>query len=58
VICFFQARSKFKVRYSTLGFQPDARLDDGEFWPVAFAVTGLTPETEQRISELVRKAAG
>ena len=29
VICFFQAKSKFKVRYSTLGFQPDARLDNG-----------------------------
>ena len=30
VICFFQAASKFKVRYSTFGFQPDARIDDGE----------------------------
>ena len=29
VICFFQPKSKFKVRYSTFGFQPDARLDDG-----------------------------
>src|SRR5215212_3710035 len=28
VICFFQAKSKFKVRYSTLGFQPDAQLDE------------------------------
>jgi uncharacterized protein YdhG (YjbR/CyaY superfamily) len=33
VICFFQAASKFKVRYSTFGFQPDARVDDGEMWP-------------------------
>ncbi len=32
-ICFFQAKSKFKVRYSTLGFQPDARLDEEEMWP-------------------------
>lgn len=58
VICFFQAKSKFKVRYSTLGFQPDARLDDEEMWPVAFAVTGLTPAVEKRMVELVRKAAG
>lgn len=58
VICFFQNSSKFKVRYSTLGFQPDARLDDGEMWPVAFAVVELTPEVEERIVELVRKAAG
>ena len=30
VVCFFQAKAKFKVRYSTLGFQHDARLDEGE----------------------------
>ena len=58
VICFFQSKAKFKVRYSTLGFQHDARLDDGQLWPVAFALTGLTPAIEQRIAELVRKAAG
>ena len=58
VICFFQAKSKFKVRYSTLGFQPDARLDDGEMWPVAFAVTRLTAAAEKRIAELVKHAAG
>ena len=39
VICFFQPASKFKVRYATFGFQPDATLDDGDMWPVAFAVT-------------------
>ena len=58
VICFFQAKSKFKVRYSTLGFQPDARLDDEEMWPVAFALTSLTTAGEKRIAELVKKAAG
>ena len=58
VVCFFQSKSKFKVRYSTLGFQHDARLDDGEMWPVSFAVTKLTPAAERRIAELVRKAAG
>ena len=58
VICFFQSPSKFKVRYATLGFQPDARIDDGEMWPIAFAVTKLTPAVERRISELVKKAAG
>ena len=57
VICFFQAKSKFKVRYSTLGFQPDARLDDTEMWPVAFALTSLTTAGEKRVAELVEKAA-
>ena len=42
-ICFFKPKSKFKVRYSTFGFQPDARLDDGEMWPVAFAVIEADP---------------
>jgi uncharacterized protein YdhG (YjbR/CyaY superfamily) len=58
VICFFQPASKFKVRYSTFGFQPEARIDKGEMWPVAFAVTKLTAEVEARIAELVKKAAG
>lgn len=58
VICFFQPASKFKVRYSTFGFQPDARIDEGDMWPVAFALTELTPSAEARISELVKKAAG
>jgi uncharacterized protein YdhG (YjbR/CyaY superfamily) len=56
VICFFQAASKFKVRYSTFGFQPDARVDDGAMWPVAFALSELTPATEARLGELVKKA--
>ena len=57
VICFFQAKSKFRVRYSTFGFQPDAKLDDEELWPVAFAITKLTPAGEKRIAELIKKAA-
>ncbi len=58
VLCFFQPASKFKVRYSTFGFQPDASLDDGAMWPVAFAVQKLTAADEARIKALVKKAAG
>ena len=58
VICFFQSPSKFKVRYATLGFQPDAKVDEGEMWPIAFAVTKLTPAVEKRIADLVKKAIG
>ncbi|MFL5725883.1 MAG: iron chaperone [Chloroflexota bacterium] len=57
-ICFFQPKSKFKVRYSTFGFQPDANVDDGEMWPVAYAVAELTPAVEARLADLVRKAVG
>jgi uncharacterized protein YdhG (YjbR/CyaY superfamily) len=58
VICFFKPKSKFKVRYATFEFQPDASLDDGEMWPVSFAVTKLTSGVEARIAELVKKAVG
>jgi uncharacterized protein YdhG (YjbR/CyaY superfamily) len=57
VICFFQAASKFKVRYATLGFQPDANLDDGPMWPTAFALIEMTPDVEARIVALVKRAA-
>ncbi|NEN07959.1 DUF1801 domain-containing protein [Diaminobutyricibacter tongyongensis] len=57
-ICFFQPAKKFKTRYSTLGFNDPASLDDGQMWPVAYAITELTPEVEARIGELVRRAAG
>jgi uncharacterized protein YdhG (YjbR/CyaY superfamily) len=56
VICFFQAASKFKVRYSTFGFQPEAKLDDGSMWPVSFALPKLTSADEKRIAQLVKKA--
>ena len=58
VICFYKPKSKFKVRYSTFEFQPDAGLDDGEMWPTSFAVIELTPAVEARITALVKKAAG
>jgi uncharacterized protein YdhG (YjbR/CyaY superfamily) len=58
VICFFKPKSKFKVRYSTFGFQPDAHLDEGDMWATEFAVIKLTPAVEARIAELARKGAG
>jgi uncharacterized protein YdhG (YjbR/CyaY superfamily) len=56
VICFFQAASKFNVRYATFGFQPDAKLDDGNMWPASFALIKLTPAEEKKIVALVKKA--
>ena len=58
VICFFKPASKFKVRYATFEFQADASLDDGDMWPVSFAVDKLTSGVEARIAQLVKKAAG
>jgi len=58
VVLFFQAASKFKTRYATLGFNEAAHLDDGTMWPTAFALTQLTAADEKRIVELVTKAVG
>ena len=56
-VCFFQNRQKFNARYSTLGFNDSANLDDGEMWPVAYALTELTAAQEKKIIALVKKAA-
>jgi uncharacterized protein YdhG (YjbR/CyaY superfamily) len=55
-ICFFQPATKFKMRYATLGFNDSANLDEGALWPVAYALTELSPAEEARIGELVKKA--
>ena len=57
VICFFKDAGKFKERYAVLGFQDNARLDDGSMWPVVYALTKLTPADETKIKKLVKKAA-
>jgi hypothetical protein len=56
VLCFFQPASKFKARYSTLGFTGAAKLDEGHMWPNAYSLTALTPAEEARIAALVKKA--
>ena len=50
VVLFFQPATKFKARYSTLGFNDTATLDDGDFWPTAFAVKEITPAVRQPVS--------
>jgi len=57
-IVFFQPASKFKARFSTLGFNETAALDDGQMWPTAFAVLKIDSATEKAITALVKKAAG
>ena len=56
VVCFFRGREKFKERYLTLGFNDSARLDDGNLWPITYALTELTEAEETRIADLVKKA--
>ena len=56
IVVFFQDSGKFGYRYSTLGFQEDAHLDDGDLWPVAYALQKWSPAVEKKIIELVRAA--
>jgi len=56
VVVFFQDAGKFGSRYSTLGFQDTAHLDDGDLWPVSYALATWSPSVEKRVVELVRAA--
>lgn len=58
VLVFFQSATKFTTRYSTLGFNDNALIDDGTMWPVAYAIAELTPAHEKTIAALIRTAVG
>ncbi|MEW2384525.1 hypothetical protein AB0873_20885 [Micromonospora sp. NPDC047707] len=56
IVVFFQDAGKFNYRYSTLGFQDTANLDDGDMWPASYALKAWSPEVEKKIAELVKAA--
>jgi uncharacterized protein YdhG (YjbR/CyaY superfamily) len=56
VVVFFQDSGKFSYRYSTLGFQEAANLDDGDLWPVSYALQKWSPAVEKKVTELVKAA--
>ena len=56
VVVFFQDSGKFNYRYSTLGFQDTANLDDGDMWPVSYALKKWSPVVEKTVIELVQAA--
>jgi uncharacterized protein YdhG (YjbR/CyaY superfamily) len=56
IVVFIQPAGKFKTRYSTIGFEDRANLDDGDLWPSAFAVINWTPEVDEKVRELVKRA--
>ncbi|MFJ9592012.1 iron chaperone [Streptomyces virginiae] len=58
VVVFFQSAEKFKARYATLGFSDLAKLDEDTMWAAGFALTEVTPEVEERIAALVKRAVG
>ena len=56
IVIFFQDSGKFSYRYSTLGFQDTANLDDGDLWPVSYALRQWSPAVEKRVVDLVKAA--
>jgi len=56
VVLFFRDAGKFKERYSMLGFNDAANLDNGSMWPIAYALPELTERDEAKIATLVKKA--
>jgi uncharacterized protein YdhG (YjbR/CyaY superfamily) len=56
VVCFYRNAGKFKERYGMFGFNDSANLDDGNVWPIAFALKTLTAAEEKEIGALVKKA--
>jgi uncharacterized protein YdhG (YjbR/CyaY superfamily) len=56
IVVFFQDAGKFGYRYSTLGFQEAANLDDGDMWPVSYALQEWSSVVEKRVIELVKAA--
>jgi uncharacterized protein YdhG (YjbR/CyaY superfamily) len=56
VVCFFQSAHKFKARYAMLGFSDKANLDDGNVWPVYYALKQLAAADEARIAALLKQA--
>ena len=58
IVCFYQERAKFKVRYGNFAFFEAAKLDDGTMWPTAWAITELSPADEKLIAALAKRAAG
>jgi len=56
IVVFLQPAGKFKARYATIGFEDRAQLDDGDLWPVAFAVRAWTPQVEKTVADLLRRA--
>ena len=56
IVIFFQDSGKFSYRYSTLGFQDTAHLDDGDLWPVSYALQQWSPAVKKRVVELVKAA--
>ncbi|WP_166980371.1 iron chaperone [Paramicrobacterium fandaimingii] len=56
IVVTFKHSGKFKTRYSTIEFQDAAILDEGDIWPVSWAIPAWTPTVEATIVKAVAAA--
>ena len=56
VVIYFRDAGKFKERYSNLGFQDNANLDDGDMGPIMFAIKKWSPAVEKQVVALIKAA--
>lgn len=54
ILVAFKNSGKFNTRYSTLEFQDAASLDDGDMWPVSYALQDWSSAVEHKIIELAK----
>jgi len=56
VVIFFQAATKFKARYSTIGFNDTASLDEGNLWTTSFAISAMTNDVVAKLTVLIKRS--
>ena len=55
-VLFYQDAGKFKTRYSTIGFNEHANLDEGSLWATSFAIIKWTGPVVKQLSALIKKS--
>ena len=56
IVAYFKNSAKFNYRYSQLGFEEAANLDDGDLWPTSYALQQWSPTVQKRVVALVKAA--
>jgi uncharacterized protein YdhG (YjbR/CyaY superfamily) len=56
VVVYFKDAGKFNYRYSQLGFEEAANLDEGDLWPVVYGLQTWSPAVEKKVVALVKAA--
>jgi uncharacterized protein YdhG (YjbR/CyaY superfamily) len=56
IVVAFKNAGKFNTRYAALEFHDPPNLDEGEIWPVSYALTKWSPAVEKKVAALMKSA--